>query len=186
MFKLGHPVRVIDIRPEACCDGKVGIVCKIEDSEFGACYVVRTDHLCDVRYYDRETSLRHNFEDICTIVQSEILEDSLSGAEPPSEPTLDPEIEMALGTLETEAPSDGWLEPSRTVNCAICSRWFQLERDYLSYGEKMVPPDPILYACPSCISLYGEPSVMLQLQDRWLACTSSTASDIPIADIPDD
>lgn len=183
---MGYPVRVIDIRPEACCNGKVGIVCSIEDGEFGTCYVVRTDHLCNIRYYDREVSLKHNFEDICTIVRSEILEDSLYSVENTPEPSLDPEIELALGTLEKEEPSDGWVETSRTVNCALCSRWFQLQQDYLSYGEKMVPPDPILYACPSCISLYGEPSVMLQLQDRWLAGTSSTASSIPIADIPDE
>ncbi|MCS6886069.1 MAG: hypothetical protein RMM17_12040 [Acidobacteriota bacterium] len=195
MFRVGHPVRVVDIRPKACCNGKIGIVLKVEQGEFGVCYVVRTDHVCKTRYYEREIALRYNFEDICTVVPAEVIEDSVSGEERVVVLTekvvqeidsehRDPEVEKALALEETE--QDILQSQAKSLRCALCSKWFELREGCISYGEKMVPPEPVLYACAACVSRYGEPNVLLQLQDRWLACTSATASSIPVIDIPEE
>ncbi|MEW6732105.1 MAG: hypothetical protein AB1489_12325 [Acidobacteriota bacterium] len=186
MLKIGQRVRIIDTRPKACCQGMIGTIRSLESSSFGYCFIVETkQHACAVKYYDMQTAHDNGFENERTVVALTPDEELALGlsTSPPAPPTakitasLPPPPDLPVAT--TAKDSVGLSEATLVVNCALCSNHFPTRPGtYLAYGG--MNDSIILYACPSCIDFHGDAAIMADLQDRWLAATSTTATAIPI------
>ncbi|MBL8150582.1 MAG: hypothetical protein JNN15_11705 [Blastocatellia bacterium] len=207
MFTVNQVVSIIDDRPEACCNGKLGTIRQLEAGDYGIFFIVETDHVCSVRYFEPETAKKSGCESICSISEHIPLE-----LEEPIEETIDSEDSLpetqpllsnvgnenfqddlpvtadlvsegsSVAEIELEAIVDEVPNSSlRPVKCALCSQLFApVPETYVSYGNSFGPGEMVLYGCQDCMKLLGAPKVMIELQDRWLAGTSSTASNIPI------